>query len=39
MKIINSQNLTILLFVVVLNGFMQFMFVAMINSARPPVEL
>jgi archaeal flagellar protein FlaJ len=32
-------NLTILLFVVVLNGFMQFMFVAMINSARPPVEL
>ncbi len=32
-------NLVILLFIVALNGFMQFMFVAIINSIRPPVEL
>ena len=32
-------NLMVLLFIVVLNGFMQFMFVAIINYIRPPVEL
>jgi len=32
-------TLPILMFMVIINGFMQFMFVAMINSARPPIEL
>lgn len=32
-------NLMVLFLIVALNGFMQFMFVAIINSIRPPVEL
>lgn len=32
-------ELPVLLFIAGLNGFMQFMFVAMVNSIRPPVEL
>jgi len=32
-------NLVILLLIACANGFIQFMFVAMINSIRPPVEL
>ncbi len=32
-------NLTVLLTIAFLNGFVQFMFIAMINSIRPPVEL
>lgn len=32
-------NLVILMFMAGLNGFMQFMFVAILNSIRPPVEL
>jgi flagellar protein FlaJ len=32
-------NLTVMLGLALMNAFMQFMFVAMINSIRPPVEL
>ena len=32
-------NLVVLLTIAFLNGFIQFMFVAMVNSIRPPVEL